>query len=138
MRASRWFPVLLITGFGSLHAQAKAPTAADFLSPASPLEVGAAEKADVVAWVSYERGMRNIYVARAPDWKPFRITRFLDDDGVDVGGVRLSDDGAMAGALVIGVGQEWSTLIIPSMYKEAIAFSAMALCLMFRPRGLWG
>lgn len=46
--------------------------------------------------------------------------------------------GAMAGALVIGVGQEWSTLIIPSMYKEAIAFSAMALCLMFRPRGLWG
>jgi branched-chain amino acid transport system permease protein/neutral amino acid transport system permease protein len=46
--------------------------------------------------------------------------------------------GAMAGALVIGVGQEWATLVIPSMYKEAIAFSAMALCLMFRPRGLWG
>jgi branched-subunit amino acid ABC-type transport system permease component len=46
--------------------------------------------------------------------------------------------GAMAGAVVIGVGQEWSTLVIPSMYKEALAFSAMALCLMFRPRGLWG
>jgi branched-chain amino acid transport system permease protein/neutral amino acid transport system permease protein len=46
--------------------------------------------------------------------------------------------GAMAGALVIGVGQEWATLVMPSMYKEAIAFSAMALCLMFRPRGLWG
>ncbi len=46
--------------------------------------------------------------------------------------------GAMAGALVIGIGQEWSTLLIPSMYKEAIAFTAMGLCLMFRPRGLWG
>lgn len=46
--------------------------------------------------------------------------------------------GAMAGALVIGVGQEWATLLIPSMYKEAVAFTAMALCLMFRPRGLWG
>ncbi|HXG03112.1 MAG TPA: branched-chain amino acid ABC transporter permease [Candidatus Binatia bacterium] len=46
--------------------------------------------------------------------------------------------GAMAGALVIGIGQEWSTLLIPSMYKEAVAFTAMGLCLMFRPRGLWG
>ncbi len=27
--------------------------------------------------------------------------------------------------------------VIPSAYKEMIAFVAMALCLMFRPRGLW-
>jgi branched-chain amino acid transport system permease protein len=46
--------------------------------------------------------------------------------------------GAMAGALVIGLVQEWSTLVIPAAYKEAIAFGAMALCLVFRPRGLWG
>ena len=46
--------------------------------------------------------------------------------------------GAMGGALVMGLVQEWSTLIIPAVYKEAIAFIAMALCLMFRPRGLWG
>jgi len=46
--------------------------------------------------------------------------------------------GAMGGALVIGLAQEWSTLLIPASYKEAIAFGAMALCLMFRPRGLWG
>ena len=46
--------------------------------------------------------------------------------------------GAMGGALVIGLAQEWSTLVIPASYKEAISFGAMALCLMFRPRGLWG
>lgn len=46
--------------------------------------------------------------------------------------------GAMGGALVIGLAQEWSTLLIPASYKEAIAFGAMALCMMFRPRGLWG
>ena len=46
--------------------------------------------------------------------------------------------GALGGALVIGLAQEWSTLLIPASYKEAIAFGAMALCLMFRPRGLWG
>jgi branched-subunit amino acid ABC-type transport system permease component len=46
--------------------------------------------------------------------------------------------GAMGGALVIGLTQEWSTLVMPSVYKEAVAFLAMAACLMFRPRGLWG
>ncbi|MEO5818362.1 MAG: prolyl oligopeptidase family serine peptidase, partial [Gemmatimonadaceae bacterium] len=75
-----------------------------FLSPASPLEVSAARKADRVAWVSYERGMRNVYVASAPDFKPVRITKFMNDDGVDVGSVRLSDDGTMA-IFVRGSGQ---------------------------------
>lgn len=46
--------------------------------------------------------------------------------------------GAMAGALVIGLVQEWSTLVVPSVYKEVISFAVLALCLMFRPRGLWG
>ena len=31
-----------------------------FMSPASPLEVSASKKADRIAWVTYERGMRNI------------------------------------------------------------------------------
>jgi dipeptidyl-peptidase-4 len=75
-----------------------------FLSPASPLEVTAARKADRIAWVTYERGMRNVYVASAPDFKPTRITSFMEDDGVDVGSVRLSDDGSMA-IFVRGSGQ---------------------------------
>ena len=67
-----------------------------FLSPASPLEVSAAKRADRIAWVSYERGMRNVYFAAAPEFRPVRITRFLADDGVDVGSVRLSDNGTLA------------------------------------------
>lgn len=46
--------------------------------------------------------------------------------------------GAMAGALVIGLVQEWSTLVFPSVYKEGVAFVVMAICLLLRPRGLWG
>ncbi len=89
----------------TLHAQAnQGPTIAQFLSPASPLEVSTAAKADVVAWVTYERGMRNVYVARGPEWKSLRITRFLEDNGVDVGSVQLSDDGSMA-IFVRGHGQ---------------------------------
>ena len=75
-----------------------------FLSPSSPLEVSAAKKAEKVAWVSYERGMRNVYVASAPDFKAVRITKFMDDDGVDVGSVRLSDDGTIA-TFIRGSGQ---------------------------------
>jgi dipeptidyl aminopeptidase/acylaminoacyl peptidase len=75
---------------------ATGPTVEQFMAPASPLEVGAAKKVDRLAWVTYERGMRNIYTAAAPDFKPVRITKFLEDDGVDVGSVRLSDDGSVA------------------------------------------
>lgn len=46
--------------------------------------------------------------------------------------------GALAGSLVLGITLEWSTLVIPFQYKEMLAFGAMALCLMFRPRGLFG
>ncbi|HEX8945533.1 MAG TPA: hypothetical protein VF785_20505, partial [Gemmatimonadaceae bacterium] len=75
-----------------------------FLSPASPLEVSAAKKADRIAWVTYERGMRNIYTAAAPDFKAVRLTKFLADDGIDVSSVRLSDDGSVA-IFVRGSGQ---------------------------------
>jgi dipeptidyl aminopeptidase/acylaminoacyl peptidase len=78
-----------------LVAQAK-PTIEQFLNPASPLDLASAKKTDRVAWVAYDRGMRNVYTAAAPDFKPLRLTRFLDDDGVDVTGVRLSDDGSVA------------------------------------------
>ena len=79
----------------TLAAQAK-PTVEQFLNPASPLELTAAKQADRIAWVSYERGMRNIYAAAAPGFAPVRLTRFLEDDGTDVSEVSLSDDGRLA------------------------------------------
>lgn len=79
----------------ALPAQSK-PTIEQFLSPASPLELTAAKQADRIAWVSYERGMRNVYAAAGPAFKPVRLTSFMADDGNDVSGVRLSDDGTLA------------------------------------------
>ena len=46
----------------ALHAQAK-PTIEQYLSPASPLQVTSARKADRVAWMTYDRGLRNVYTA---------------------------------------------------------------------------
>lgn len=88
-------PALLLAAAAVLPAQSK-PSIAQFLSPASPLELNSAKQADRVAWVSYERGMRNVYAAGAPTFKPVRLTRFLSDDGIDVSDVSLSDDGAVA------------------------------------------
>ncbi len=65
-----------------------------FLSPASPLEVVAARKADRVAWATFEEGKRNAYTAVAPAFAPVRLTSFLKDDGIDLSGVRISDDGS--------------------------------------------
>ena len=66
------------------------------MSPASPLEVTSARKADRVAWMTYDRGLRNVYTAGAPDFRPVRLTSFLKDDGTDLTDVSLSEDGALA------------------------------------------
>jgi hypothetical protein len=79
---------------GTRAAAQSRPTIEQFLSPASPLEITSARKADRVAWATYERGMRNVYTAAAPDFKPVRVTRFLADDGTDLSSVVLSDDGS--------------------------------------------
>ena len=78
-----------------LGAQSK-PTIAQFIGSSEPLEVTSAQKADRIAWMTYDRGMRNVYTAAAPDFKPVRLTNFMEDDGTDLTSVSLSADGSMA------------------------------------------
>jgi dipeptidyl-peptidase-4 len=97
MLAMRALRVLLLAVPAVLAAQAPAkPTVAQFMSPASPLELTTAKKADRIAWMVYDRGMRNVYTAAAPAFTPVRLTNFLKDDGVDLTNVVLSDDGTVA------------------------------------------
>lgn len=70
-----------------------APSIAAFLSPASPLSLVAARKADRLAWMAYEKGMRNVYTAAAPNFTPVKLTQFNVDDGIDLTNVSISDDG---------------------------------------------
>ncbi len=46
--------------------------------------------------------------------------------------------GAVVGALVLGVVEEVSSLVLPSTYRSGIAFVVMAVVLMVRPWGLFG
>lgn len=93
-RTPRWGPVLILSVSVPLAAQSK-PTVEQFFSPASPLELVSARNADRLAWTTYERGMRNVYTASAPDFTPVRLTDFLEDDGTDVSDVEISDDGSV-------------------------------------------
>ena len=73
---------------------APVPAYQRFLSPASPLELVAAKTVDRVAWTSFEEGKRNAYTAAGPAFTPRRITNFMTDDGTDLSGIRISDDGS--------------------------------------------
>ena len=84
--------LLCVVSQATLAAQSR-PTIEQFLAPGSPLELHSARKADRLAWMTYERGMRNVYTAAAPSFKPIRLTQFLSDDGIDLTDVAISDDG---------------------------------------------
>jgi dipeptidyl-peptidase 4 len=90
-------PIVLLIAAAS-HPVATAPVPAagyqQFLSPASPLELAAAKKADRVAWVAFEEGKRNAYTAVAPAFTPVRLTTFMKDDGIGMSDVQISDDGS--------------------------------------------
>lgn len=67
-----------------------------YFDVASPLSLTAAARSDRLAWKSYEKGMRNVYTAAAPTWKPVNLTKFTADDGLEISDISLSDDGAIA------------------------------------------
>lgn len=46
--------------------------------------------------------------------------------------------GAVIGALIIGVAEQLSTLVIPTNYRQAVGFVVIVLLLLFRPHGLFG
>src|SRR5690349_4024193 len=69
------------------------PHIAQYLKPGMPVELVSARKADVIAWIAYEEGKRNVFAAKAPLFRPVRVTAFLSDDGVDLTELKISDDG---------------------------------------------
>ncbi len=46
--------------------------------------------------------------------------------------------GALVGGVVLGLVQEWSTMIVSPTYKEAIGFVVLILVLLARPQGIFG
>ena len=86
--------VILVAAFSNSFAQNKF-TIEQILSPAFPFELVSAKNVDRIAWIEYERGMRNVYTAVPPDFEPVRLTNNMEDDGNDLSSLRISDDGSV-------------------------------------------
>jgi len=85
---------ILLIGFTNSDAQNKF-NIEQILSPAFPFELVSAKNTDRIAWIEYERGMRNVYTAVPPEFEPVRLTNNMEDDGNDLSNLRISDDGSV-------------------------------------------
>ena len=81
------------------HASvASTPAAATFsleqvLDYPFPSGLAAAERGDRIAWVIDLRGVRNVWVAQAPQFKPRQLTHFTRDDGQEITQLTFSPSG---------------------------------------------
>jgi len=88
--------VILLAALGSASpARAQSYSIDDILSPGYPMSLVSAKSSDRIAWIEFERGMRNLYTAAAPDFRPVRLTDYMEDDGHDMSDAQISDDGSI-------------------------------------------
>lgn len=66
---------------------------ADLLGVAQPEQLVAAAEVPLIAWVSNDHGVRNLWSARAPQFAPRQLSGYDEDDGQVLSGLQLSHDG---------------------------------------------
>jgi len=74
------------------------------LSAPFPSNLTAAKKGDRIAWVFDQEGRRNIWIAEGPPYTAKQLTKYGDDDGQELSGVKFSEDSS-ALAYVRGEGK---------------------------------
>ncbi|WP_461534009.1 S9 family peptidase [Sinomicrobium sp.] len=82
------FSVFLFMGISCLFGQTDLDA---FLSYPEPGNLTSSN--NKLAWTFNEEGKRNVYVAEAPDFKPRRLTPYLEDDGQEITQLSISNDG---------------------------------------------
>jgi hypothetical protein len=63
------------------------------LSYGYPSELVAAQRGASIAWALNQNGRRNVFVARAPEWRSRQITTYDQDDGQELTSLALTPDG---------------------------------------------
>lgn len=58
-----------------------------------PSELVTSHTGNKMAWAMNEKGLRNVYVAQAPDFSPRKVTTFDKDDGQEISSLQFSPDG---------------------------------------------
>jgi len=71
----------------------EASSVADFFSPPFPSDLTAAPDGRAVAWITNDKGQRNVWISEAPAWRARRLTRWLEDDGQELSELSWTADG---------------------------------------------
>jgi len=58
-----------------------------------PSELVSARVGSKIAWAMDEKGLRNIYVAEGPDFKPRKLTNYSEDDGQEITSISITNNG---------------------------------------------
>lgn len=80
---------LLAGGFQLIFAQV---TIDNLLNVPFPTNLTASADGKRIAWVFNDQGVRNVYVADAPEFAPKKITSYNQDDGQEISGVEFTRD----------------------------------------------
>jgi dipeptidyl aminopeptidase/acylaminoacyl peptidase len=86
--------ILLAAPLAARAAQSSQFTMTQVLDHPFVAELSAAEQADVIAWVGNIGGVRNVWIARAPDFSPVKVTSYEEDNGQEITQLTFSPDGA--------------------------------------------
>src|SRR5436305_5662270 len=97
MPIKRLLSLVALVLLAVITAAAAGFTIEQVMSSPFPHDLVAAEKANRIAWVFNQRGVRNVWVADGPDFKNARaITHYAADDGQEIASLRLTPDGRTA------------------------------------------
>jgi len=77
----------------SATAQTAKLTIQDILDTPFPLEIEASPTEMKTAWISYEKGLRNVFLRNHVDNDSRMLTHFSKDDGQELSGLQWSPDG---------------------------------------------
>jgi len=78
-----------------ISAQSELFSLEQIMSYAFPSGLVAAPRGDLVAWVFNQQGRRNIWIGKAPEYKPVKLTSYEEDDGQELGQLQFNYDGSL-------------------------------------------
>jgi dipeptidyl aminopeptidase/acylaminoacyl peptidase len=84
---------LNLTSVWAAQASTSGFTIEQVMSSPFPSNLVAAEHAGRIAWVFDAKGVRNVWVADAPNFDARQVTRYTADDGMPIAALRLTPDG---------------------------------------------
>lgn len=89
MRKITFFLVLFLAPY-QLAAQV---TIENLLSVPFPTELTSSADGKKLAWVFNDKGVRNVFIAEAPDFKELKITSHTADDGIEISNLSFTPNG---------------------------------------------